>query len=381
MKCGQKQEEIPVRVSLGESLAVHWAALLCSQDNLSHLRPHIAEAQVLAWAATHLDAATGIFSGGRQPLSEVFLTVRFQERAKSLESGLEPVRYIFRCLRTGDVAFVKAMTMLAQVFNGEETRLVHWKAQVEDRPRFLHWLSAFENSYQYLINAYPTPAAELERIKKELLAASTEPQRFLDGRERQQFGSSFDEFKKGYVEYYQAAHEDTVHIIGNQAKMESKVDSVALRNLELLSDLDLADKSYLNRVRAIGKWLQSHQCDLPVREILARQPRCYCNFNPAGSRHLAESVEQMNEAIRQGIDHFRSILRKCKMLIIQELKAMGTDDQHSKQIAALLSRGQMIPLKQQSVSILNMLMKKHAEAFRSASTRHQAADVHHPLGW
>jgi len=56
------------------------------------------------------------------------------------------------------------------------------------------------------------------------------------------------------------------------------------------------------------------------------------------------------------------------MLIIQELKNLGTDDQHSRQIAALLAHGQMVPLKQQSVDILNAILQKHAGAFRAQAS-------------
>jgi hypothetical protein len=85
-------------------------------------------------------------------------------------------------------------------------------------------------------------------------------------------------------------------------------------------------------------------------------------------------VDQMNEALHQGIDWFRSMLRKCRLVIIQELKALGADDQNAKQIAALLSNGPMIPLRSQSIGILHSIMQKHARVFRTASNRPRSAD-------
>jgi hypothetical protein len=362
-------------------LALRWAALLCGQESIAGLSLHAAKNQILAWAAANLDIQPCSFLGKLKPLPEQFVTIRFLHAAKSFEAGLEHIKEIMSDLNRGEADCVGAMIRLAQNFQSDETRLLEWKDRARDAPRFQDWLPTFRHSAAYIENSLPTTLEHLEEIRRELGKLCAEPHRFLEARERERFDRSFDDFKKGYIDYYYAAHEDTVHIVGNQEKMESKVDSVALRNLELLSDLNHADRSYLNRVRAIGKWVQAHQCKLPVREILALHPRCYCNFNPMGSRHLAESVNQMNDVIRQGIDHFRSILRRSRMIIIQEIKDMKVDDHHARQIAALLSRSPMIPLKQHSIDILNAVIQKHAATFLTADHRLQAAGPDVATGW
>jgi hypothetical protein len=141
------------------------------------------------------------------------------------------------------------------------------------------------------------------------------------------------------------------------------VDSTALRNLELLSNLYYTDKSHLNRVRIIGKWLQGNQCQLPVAKILNHYPRCYCNFNPMGHMPSGILINQINLAIRNGIDYFRNALRKCSNIVVEEVKAQRIDEAHAKQIAALLSQGQMVPLKLRAINILNGIIQKHSTAF------------------
>jgi hypothetical protein len=343
-----------------------WVELLCGQECLPVHNLYAAECQLLAWAATHLEIESGILRGKFQPLPEPFLTTRFLDEARSFDAALEQVQHIIRYLHGGRIVFVQAMKQLSLAFGGDEARLLRWKSIVENLPGFLNWLPTFESEYEYISGAFPVPLESLEEIKNGLLTASAEPQRFLDAQERERFDRNFDEYKRGYVDYYQSVHEDTLHIVGNREKMKSKMDAVALRNLELLSDLPGADKSYLNRVRAMGKFLQAGQCDLPVHEILARQPRCYCGFNPQESQRQAKSIGEMGEVIRQGIDHFRSMLRQHKALIIQSLKTMGADDHHAKQIAALLSRGPMIPLKERSIEILSVIVQKHSGAFQAA---------------
>ena len=366
---GQNQEELLTNTSpQDEREALRWASLLCGRGVGAGSGLYSAGRQVLAWAAIHPIFDSGTFLEALPVLPEACATLRFRDETEGLDSILETLRRICNDLRADKVGFIQAMAQVSQAFLQDPSHLAQWKERMAGRAQFVGWLPVFERSFTYLRRSFATPVATVEKTRSNLLAAVSEPYRFLDSFERHNFDDAFHEFKKSYVAYYHTAHEDTVHIIGNQEKMESRLDSVALRNLEMLSGLEFADRRFLNRVRAIGKWMQSHQCDLPVLEILEQQPRCYCNFNPEVSGRLAGSVEQMNEAIRQGIDHFRSILRRCKMLIIQELRNLGTDDQHSRQIAALLAHGPMVPLKQQSVDILNAILQKHAGEFRAQAS-------------
>ena len=366
MIAGQAQEELLTGTpAQDEEEALRWASLLCGREVGAGAGLYSAGRQVLAWAALHPIFNAESFSQSPPPWPEAFLTLRFHEENESLNSKLEILGRICSDLCAGRTTFIQAMMQVSQAFHQDPAPLAHWKNRIAGRAGFLEWLPVFESSFSYVCRAFATPVANVEKVRGELLCTASEPHRFLDSLERSHFDDTFCEFKKTYITFYCTAHEDTVHIIGNQEKMESRLDSIALRNLEMLSGIEFADRRYLNHVRAIGKWMQSHQCDLPVLEILERQPRCYCNFNPETGRRLSGSVEQMNEAIRQGIDHFRSILRRYRMLIIQELRNLGTDDQHSRQIAALLAHGTMVPLKQQSVDILNAILQKHAGKFKA----------------
>jgi hypothetical protein len=344
-----------------ERLALRWGALLCGQEDSSDVGLFTRQSQTLAWAANHIDAGGGPLLGRLESMPEPFLTTRFRAEAKSFDTALERIQQIFRCLRNGEVAFVPAMAQISQTFNGDGARMLHWRDLAEDLPNFLAWLPAFERTFGYLSASFRTSESDLEGLRESLLAACNQPHRFLEATERRLFESNFREFKTGYINYYHSAHEQAVHILSNQEKMKAIVDSVALPNLELLSELHSVDRKYLNQVRAIGKFMQANQCDLPVREILERQPHCYCNFNPAGHRLLMHSVDRMNKTIHEGIDHCRSILRRFRNGIIRELERMSPDDPNSRQIVALLSRGPMIPLKQPAIDMLNSVILRYPE--------------------
>jgi hypothetical protein len=342
------------------------ASILCGQD-CTVLDSAAAERSVLAWASEHLGMEHGILSGRAPALPEPFLTTRFADEARAFDAALSRIQHILHSLRRDEIRFGPAMAQISRVFQGDKARLGCWKGLVEGFPGFLQWLPAFERAFEYLCGAFPTREETIETRRTILLAAAAQPTGFLEAKERARFDRIFEEFKENYIDNYVSLHEDTVHILGNLVKLRAKVDLVALRNLELLSELPQTDKMYLNRVRAIGKYVQANQCNLPARAILARQPRCYCSLHPEVARQLAGSVDQMNQAIRRGISHFRMIQRKCRIVIISELKTLDADDRCARQIAALLSRGPMIALKRQTIDILAEIMQKHARAFRTAA--------------
>jgi hypothetical protein len=368
----EPQTELRSPAPAGEKAALRWASLLCGRENVAGLSLLAAHNQVRAWADAFFAGKPGMFSGELQRVPEPFLTTRFLAEVRFFNQGLEQLKELVQPPHEFRQDFVQAMTRVSQIFQGDEARLTHWRELGAEFPGFMPWLSTFANSYEYLRSAFPTAVEQVEETRKDLLKMAAEPHQFLYTPVREGFDCGFEAYRKGYGEFYCSAHDDAVHIVGNQAKLESRVDSVALRNLELLSDLDGADRSYLNRARAIGKWVQARQCSLPVRQILIRHPHCYCNFNPKGSGRLTGAIDQLNDAIREGIAHFRSLLRDCRVTIIQELKDRGIDDSHSKPIAALLSRGPMIPLKQQSVDILNAAIQKRPATAGAGHRRHRA---------
>ena len=142
-----------------------------------------------------------------------------------------------------------------------------------------------------------------------------------------------------------------------------------MRNLDLLSGLQYTDKSYLNHVKLLAKWIQRNQCSLPVRQILESYPRCYCNFNPSSHQQPADSAALIGGTIRDGIEYFRTRLRRCGHLIMVEMQAQKVDDDTLQPITALLSDGPMTLLKPQSIKLLNRIINKYPNEFVSEFRR------------
>jgi hypothetical protein len=261
----------------------------------------------------------------------------------------------------GDVNFTEAMLEMADVFK-DESHLQKWKESLNNLTDLLEWIPRFEQFRDYLCSAVVIDQKQLEHSRNDLWLRSQESGEFQTRERRAAFDQQFLEFKNAYIDYYYSRHEEALHMVGESGSGET-VDEGGLRNLELLSKLLYTDKSFLNRAYVVNTWVDSYQCALPVREILERYPRCYCNFNPIRSARIVQAVAQVNAVIQDGLNYFRTILRRCSKFIIPDLKTNRVDDFYSKQIAALLSQGPMITMKPQCVEILNRIIEKHSADF------------------
>jgi hypothetical protein len=343
------------------SQAMHWAALLAGREELEESKVLQAQEQVMTWwSASVEDLARKL-----PDFPEAFRTTRFRRDIKYIEGPLQALKPIFQSLQSGAFSLFEAMDHVGRNFAWDENRLLQWKQGLESLKGLTLWLPTFLHAEEYLKTAFPLNREDVDKRREFLLQLLNEPSRFLETGMRGEFDEKFLEFKKNYIDAYHLLHEDALHAMSGLQKDEAKIDPMLLRNLDLLSGLQYADKSYLNRVKLLAKWIQHNQCNLPVRQILEHYPRCYCNFNPSGDQKSAGSISQINSIVLEGIDYFRRILRKCGYLIMAELKKQPVSDIILKQITAALSEGPMIPMSPQSIKTLNAIINKTPNDFLS----------------
>ena len=313
----------------------------------------------MEWLAQSADTVSKSIAS----LPEAFQTTRFWGEVKHIENPLLALKPIFHSLHTKTFSLFEAMDHVGLNFAWDKDRLLKWKRGLTNLRGLALWLPAFSRAREYLRAAFPIDRGRLDHTRESLLQSMDDPLRFLEGKARNEFDERFSEFKKRYMDSYFLLHEDALHIMDSLKKDEVRINPVLLRNLDLLSGLQYSDKSCLNRVKLLAKWIQRNQCNLPLRQILEHYPRCYCNFNPCGNQQPATSAEQINAIIQEGIEYFRTLLRRCGYLILEDLKSLQIDDNSLKQITVALSDGPMIPLNPQSIKILNWIIGKHTDEF------------------
>lgn len=353
------QEAVFRAETVRNTQAMHWAALLTGQQELGVAKVLRVREEVMAWWSDSAEELSSKLSA----FPEAFRTTRFRSDIKYIENPLQTLKPIFQSLQAGSFSLFESMDHVGRNFAWDESRLLKWKQGFENLKGLTLWLPSFLHAEEYLKAAFPLNREELDKSRQFLLQYINEPHRFLEPGTRSRFDERFREFKKNYMDSYYLLHEDALHVMGSLKKDAVKIDPVLLRNLDLFSGLQLADKSYLNRVKLLAKWLQRNQCNLPVRQILERYPRCYCNYNPSGDQQPVGSVSQINSIIQEGIDYYRKILRKCGYLIMAEIRKQPVSASILNQITTALSDGPMIPLTPQSIKVLNTIIGNSPKEF------------------
>jgi hypothetical protein len=351
-------ERMPVGIST-ERQALRWAELLAGRPEIRDGSVEHARAQLIEW----MDSVEDFFKKLPE-FPKAFSTTRFGRDLNSIKAIVQILKPVLYSLRTSALTFREAMDHIARNFAWEEARLLKWRQSLDNLGGLARWMPAFVHSQDYLRTAFPLGREPIDRMRNTLLQSLEESHQFLESKARNDFDVGFLEFKMNYVDCYGSLHENSFQL--NSENEETRIDPIALRNLDLLSGLQHTDKIYLNRVNILAKWIQRNKCSLPVRKILERYPRCYCNFSPLGSQQPAGMSVQINGVIQEGIDYFRTVLKNCEGIILEEIKLQQADENISRQITTLLSGDITSTLKPKSIEILNRIILKHSSEFLSS---------------
>ena len=338
--------------------ALYWARLLAGGPGPEDGGADRIRETLAAWWT----GSVGRLFTALKDLPEPFRTTRVARAIKQIENPYRALEPVFQDLLSQSGSLPDAMARVGHAFEWSPERLLKWKQGLEDLGHFAAWLQGFAPAWEYLNASFPLGSEPSDLLRASLIQSVEEPGRFFEARARREFDQKFLEFKRIYTDSYCLLHEDALRVMGGAKNEGSRVDTAALRNLDLLSGLQHTDKLYLNRVKLLARWVQYSQCNLPLREILEHTPRCYCNFNPCDNPY-ADSVARINGIIQDGIDYFRKILRRCGYLIMEEIRVHPIDDSNLKQITAALSDGAMLPLNAQSIKILNRIIGKYPNEF------------------
>jgi len=350
-----------------ERHSLYWISLITGIREIQDGTIEHAHEQVMEWWQYSAER----ISKQIPQLPDDFRTTRIWQEIKFTDNYFIRLKPVFAALQAGTYNLNESVDQLHNIFSEEEARLKKWKHSLDNLQGLILWLPAFSHAREYVLSAFPLGIEYPDKLCKSLIESIQDTYPFLEAETRNRFDGKFLEFKKQYIEKYCSLHEDMRHVIRDVKKEELKVDPVALRNLDLMAGLQYTDKSYLNRVNILARWIRKNQCALPVPQILERYPRCYCNFNPCSIQQPTGPANQINEIIEEGIEYYRLALHRCRNMIHKEVKAQKLDKNISEQIDTLLGKGDMAPLKEQTIECLNRIIRKNPSYFQ-AKFRSQA---------
>ncbi|NWG12330.1 MAG: hypothetical protein HXY20_02210 [Acidobacteria bacterium] len=360
--CSDQSGRIPEREAAqnptGEELAGS-AVFLTGMKDLEGLDAAAVETRVIGWWEAGAGDNCRIVAEKLASLPEPFMTVAFHNRTRAFAAGLATVRSAFDRYGRNELTYSEAMFQIGVHFSREGHEGRSWIDSMNDIAALMRWQPTYERACDYVRGAVLTGDADADRLRSSLIGLMKQPHRFLESAERDRFERTFMEFKQRYANAYSRAHEETVGEVPGSTAGLSGIDRVALQNLQLLSQIAGTDRTQLTQVRLILAWRRARRCPLPARAILEQKPRCCCNFVPAAVFSVQASATELNRTVREGIEHLRAELRARRRTIIANLEAEGADENDARQVAALLSRGPVIPLRQRTIEILNAVLKKY----------------------
>jgi hypothetical protein len=360
----RQRDDSEVCREAGEETALNCAALLTGIDAIGNMMPEEAEIRFREWWVSGPAANCVLLLEKLDCLPEPFVTVHFHNRTRPLAARLATITNTIELLWKNEISFAGAMSRISGECGAGQEGAVSWQKSVDDMAALMRWLPVFEHACDYVRAALPSGDQDIDGIRTSLLAYIDQPDRFLSAQERDSFDRSFLKFKTLYMGHYASAHEETVGMTIGIAGEATTLDSRALRNLEILSGFAQADRSRLERIRTIVAWLKNHHCNLPVRRILERYPRCYCNFVPGAELSLQVPVNELNRMVQEGVERIRNSLKSCSTSIIAETKSLGLGESDTRQVAALLGPDPLTDLRPRTIEILNAIIQRQPARFQ-----------------
>jgi hypothetical protein len=275
----------------------------------------------------------------------VNMSIRRYERAAALvETILEDALTI----ETG-------LSRILDLFGLDIVALEQAWLKMQSLASFLDWLPMFMQIRNYLLSAETTGEERIDQELDQLLAGLRELHELLMSESRQQLELAFDDYRERYSRFYAAAHEASVGPGAYAEMIESFYASSEWQTFKLLTQLKLDGRAFESDARMLTELVDKTRCDLPIADILQRQPHCSCSF-------------RLNRRLNLGsiLDAFRSLTRAASACYSEEIwkhrEALRRDlrDCADEALAASVSsfiracgEGQTDGLTQEVVSFLN----------------------------
>src|SRR5439155_12496696 len=193
------------------------------------------------------------------------------------------------------------------------------------------WLPVFNTLRNYLLAAEATGEAEIDRARRQLIDALRGSRKLLDAEHRSALSAQFDEFRKRYCDFYAASHESSVGPSANRDLIESFYASQEWAQFKLLMWLRLDGLMFERDAQKLVDLARETRCDLPIIEILQRQPHCCCSFRLNQRLHLGSVLDALKAITSAATTYYSHALWQRRDELLERLRARG--DERIKQAA------------------------------------------------
>ena len=262
---------------------------------------------------------------------------------------------IVEAIRRETVALEAGLSRIMDVFNLDLVALDHARADVQSLEGFLSWMPAFIGLRNYLLAAEATGEAQIERARQRLLACLCETHKLLDAEPRQVLAAQFDDWRKRYIDFYVAAHETSVGPSAYRDLVASFLASAEWGKFKLLVKLKLDGRNFERDAEALNELVAETRCDLPVIEILQRQPHCCCSFRLNRRLHLGSLLDALKAVTGAALTYYGHLLWRRREELREQLsrRSQGPAGRAANDFLSACGDGHLEGLTPEVVSTLN----------------------------
>lgn len=275
----------------------------------------------------------------------VNMSIRRQERTAAIvESLLEDALTI----ETG-------LSRILDLFGLDIAALEQTGLKMQALAGFLDWLPTFINLRNYLLAAETTGEEKIDSEWEQLNLRLREPHELLMSEARIQLEQSFEDFREVYSGFYAQAHEASVGLRGYREMVESFYASEDWRTFKLLTQLKLDGRAFESDARMLTELIDKTRCELPISEILQRQPHCGCSFRLNRRLHLGSVLDAFRSMTKSAMTYYCEEMWERRDEIRQYLRARESDPVATtiNDFVTGCGEGCVVNLSQEVVNFLN----------------------------
>lgn len=223
------------------------------------------------------------------------------------------------------IALEAGLSRIVDIFSFDLGVLDHARAELQLLSEFLEWLPVFNTLRNYLLAAEATGEAEIDRARWQLIDALRGSRKLLNAEHRSALSAQFEEFRKRYCDFYAAAHESNVGPSANRDLMESFYGSQEWERFKLLMWLRLDGLTFEADAERVADLARETCCELPIIEILQRQPHCCCSFRLNQRLHLGSLLDALKAVTNAATTYFCRALWQRRDELLERLRARGDE--------------------------------------------------------
>ncbi|MGA9997799.1 MAG: DUF6079 family protein, partial [Pyrinomonadaceae bacterium] len=306
-----------------------WARLLTGNELLTTIaRPESREA---------VRAALSDWLGGWRErnllhefdsLPDESLTTRAWALARDVRKSFESAAETIETVLADTISLEEGLQRITDAFADSTETFAQRVEQLKMLADFTSRIAVRERARAYLSSSEPTALDDIESARRELMTLIADAHTLFEDASAERFDLLWSEFGARYTEHYANMHERSVGASSDHRAIDILLRSNEWREFEALSQLSIVNNKYWDEAAAILDHAHRMRCELPVRQLLAERPTCYCTFRLSHHSSPTRLAQSLEDTMRRGREAHRRTLALWSTHLAHALHIMKEEEPH-----------------------------------------------------